>query len=110
MVIRQGGELCNCGRRGCWERYASATGLIRRRRRPWAHPESAPSTPLAAEARRGGPDGLSGGRGGETRQLLQSAASTSYLAEGVTNLVNILPPEAVAFGGGVAGAPEGICC
>jgi glucokinase len=29
MVVEKGGVLCNCGRRGCWEAYASATGLIR---------------------------------------------------------------------------------
>jgi glucokinase len=28
------------------------------------------------------------------------------LAEGTASLINILRPEAVAFGGGVAGAPE----
>ena len=30
MVTHFGGRLCTCGRRGCWEQYASATGLIRR--------------------------------------------------------------------------------
>ena len=29
MVIRSDGVLCSCGRKGCWETYASATGLIR---------------------------------------------------------------------------------
>ena len=27
MVVVEGGELCPCGRRGCWERYASGTAL-----------------------------------------------------------------------------------
>ena len=41
MVIQQGGEPCNCGRRGCWERYASATALIQQTRAAMeAHPES----------------------------------------------------------------------
>ena len=29
MVIMVDGEACTCGRRGCWEAYASATALIR---------------------------------------------------------------------------------
>ena len=31
-----------------------------------------------------------------------------YLAVGVTNLVNILQPEVLAVGGGVAGAPDAL--
>ena len=33
MVTVDGGELCTCGKKGCWERYASATALIREGRR-----------------------------------------------------------------------------
>ena len=41
MVIRAGGEECTCGRRGCFEAYASATALIRETKRAMAaHPES----------------------------------------------------------------------
>ena len=29
MVINVDGEQCTCGRKGCWEAYASATALIR---------------------------------------------------------------------------------
>ena len=42
MVIRRGGRQCNCGRKGCWEAYASATGLIASTKEAMArHPESA---------------------------------------------------------------------
>ena len=42
IVVVPGGDLCTCGRRGCWERYASANGLIRQTKAAMeAHPESA---------------------------------------------------------------------
>lgn len=34
-VIQVDGELCTCGRQGCWEAYASATALINQTRQPW---------------------------------------------------------------------------
>lgn len=30
VVIKTGGQPCTCGRNGCWEAYASMTGVIRR--------------------------------------------------------------------------------
>lgn len=33
MVIMVDGEQCSCGRKGCWEAYASATALIRQTKR-----------------------------------------------------------------------------
>ncbi|NLD87521.1 MAG: ROK family protein, partial [Clostridiales bacterium] len=41
MVIVANGEKCSCGRNGCWEAYASVTGLIRDTKKAMdAHPES----------------------------------------------------------------------
>lgn len=41
MITVIDGELCTCGNRGCWERYASATALIRMgREAAEKHPES----------------------------------------------------------------------
>ena len=103
VPFRFGGEVCGCGQRGCLEAYLSATALIRDTRRAMdAHPESAlwvhaPSpalvtakTPFDAAA-----------KGDETAEaVLQTYAA--YLAAGLAGLVNVLRPEAVALGGGVA--------
>ncbi len=103
MVICQGGVLCNCGRRGCWETYASATGLIR----------------MTREAMEKSPDSLlwSGSHGGETvsgRTAFLAAEQgdaaaqgvceeyVQDLATGVINLINILQPEVLAIGGGIS--------
>ena len=107
MVIRRDGAACSCGRRGCWEAYCSATGLIRQTRETMAaHPESVLHR-LAAE--RGQVDGRTAFLAAEQGDPAALELCRSYaedLAAGLTNLVNFLDPEAVAIGGGVAGAPE----
>ena len=107
MVIRRDGPACGCGRRGCWEACCSATALIRRTRETMAaHPESLLNR-LAAEA--GAVDGrtpFSAAERSDPAALALCRAYAEDLAAGVTNLVNLLDPETVAIGGGVAGAPE----
>lgn len=109
MVLQQGGELCNCGRRGCWERYASATALIQQTRAAMeAHPES--GLYRAAEAL-GTVDGRTAFRGaldGDETALAVCRQYVEYLASGTVSLINLLRPEAVAIGGGVAAAPEAL--
>lgn len=108
LVICHGGELCNCGRRGCWERYASATALIQQTKAAMAaHPESL----LHAIAAENG--GVVEGRtafqaaqAGDETALAVCGQYVEYLADGTISLINILRPEAVAIGGGVAAAPE----
>ena len=108
LVICHGGELCNCGRRGCWERYASATALIQQTKAAMAaHPESL----LHAIAAENG--GVVEGRtafqaaqAGDETALAVWRQYVEYLADGTISLINILRPEAVAIGGGVAAAPE----
>ena len=108
LVICHGGELCNCGRRGCWERYASATALIQQTKAAMAaHPDSL----LHAIAAENG--GVVEGRtafqaaqAGDETALAVCGQYVEYLADGTISLINILRPEAVAIGGGVAAAPE----
>lgn len=109
MVIRKDGELCTCGRRGCFERYASATGLINMTRREMiAHPES------SMWKRAGTPEGADGAtafacaREGDDVAKRVVEEYISYLGEGVVNLVNLFRPEAVLFGGGISAEGENL--
>lgn len=109
MVIQHGGAPCNCGRRGCWEAYASATGLIRMTREAMeAHPESLLHTVAAQNGCVEGRTAFDAAVQGDETALGLCRDYVSYLAAGVTNLINILQPEAVAIGGGVAAAPDGL--
>ena len=102
-VIVSGGEECTCGRRGCWEAYASATALIRDTKRAMkAHPESA-LWELAEDA-----DAVTtkttfdaADKGDETAVRLISDFLT-YVAEGVVNMIYIFQPEIIVLGGGIS--------
>ena len=107
IVICEGGAPCNCGRKGCWEAYASATGLIRLTKEAMAqHPESALHA-IAAE--NGGVEGRTAfmaAEAGDETALAVCADYAKFLASGLVSLINMLHPQAVALGGGVAAAPE----
>lgn len=108
FVIEHGGRLCTCGRRGCFETYASASAIIKRaRERMEGNRESllwqlAGGDLAKVEARTvfdaaGQNDVLA-------RELVEEYED--YLACGIVSLINIFQPEIVCVGGGVAGAGE----
>ena len=88
LVICHGGELCNCGRRGCWERYASATALIQQTKAAMAaHPESLLHA-IAAE--NGGVvegrTAFQAARAGDETALAVCRQYVEYLADGTISL------------------------
>ena len=102
MVIAYGGRPCTCGRRGCFEAYASATGLINMTREAIeAHPNSA----LGELARREGV--VSGHTAFDAAEAGDPVAQgvvdeyTGYLACGLASLINGLQPEVISIGGGI---------
>lgn len=106
MVIEKDGAPCSCGRRGCWEAYCSATGLIRLTREAMEqHPESLLHT-LAAESGVEGRTAFQAAEAGDETARAVCRKYVEYLAAGLTNLVNILQPEIVAVGGGVSAASD----
>lgn len=108
MVVEHGGALCNCGRRGCWETYASATGLIRMTREAMEHHPESLLHGLVREHGLEGRTAFQAAERGDETALDVCNQFVQYLAAGVINLVNILEPEVVAIGGGVAAAPDAL--
>lgn len=90
IVIKTDGERCNCGRYGCWERYASVSALVR-------------------QTKEAGFTGEVNGRTVFEKRLLGDKKAqevidrwTYYVAEGVCDMVNIFQPSLVVIGGGVS--------
>lgn len=108
MVVDPTGPPCPCGKRGCWERMASGTGLAR----------------LARDAAEGGRlDAvleLAGGDHADVRGEHVSLAARQgdaaalevidqlgwWVALGLANLANILDPAMIVIGGGLVEAAD----
>jgi glucokinase len=108
MVVDPGGPLCPCGQSGCWERYASGSGLGRLGREAaeaglaerlvelaGGDPEAVRGEHVSRAAEEGDPGGLA---------VMERFGW--WLALGIANLVNAFDPELVVIGGGVVSAAD----
>ena len=90
FTLYQDGEKCSCGKRGCYESYASTTALVRR-----------------AE-KKTGETGLNGriifarAENGDAVMLEVIGDWLDDIAAGLTGLVHIFNPEMILIGGGVS--------
>ncbi|MCU1461361.1 MAG: glk [Acidimicrobiales bacterium] len=103
MVIDPNGPPCPCGHRGCWERYASGSGLGRLAREA-AH---AGLAPRVVELAGGDPEMVRGEHvtaalaEGDPAAIRIVADLAWWLALGLANLANIFDPEKFVVGGGL---------
>jgi glucokinase len=106
MVVDPDGPPCPCGRRGCWERYASGSGLGRLARDvaevrgasellalAGGDPEAVRGEHVTAAAHHGDPVAL---------EILRQFGW--WVAVGLANLANLLDPEVAVIGGGLVEA------
>lgn len=103
-VIVLDGRPCTCGRRGCLESYASATGLITTTREFMEADKSSEMWELCG----GDVTKISGRtafdamrKGDETAQKVVD----TYIKElgcGITNIINIFQPDILSIGGGIS--------
>ena len=107
VVIEYNGRRCSCGRRGCWEAYSSATGLINMTKEKLSECESTGRKTLMTELvrQKGKVSGLTAFdamRHGDEAGKEVVDMYLSYLACGLSNMVNIFQPEVISIGGGVS--------
>lgn len=103
ITLIAGGEDCTCGRRGCWEVYASVTGLIKQTKRAMeAHPESIMHEIAEREGKISGRTAFDAAKAGDKAGLEVVENYRMYVADGLTSVINIFQPEILAIGGGIS--------
>ena len=101
MVIERHGDVCTCGRRGCFEAYCSATALVRRTRRQMEdNPRSAMWTNYTSDTANGKTAFDFYHTDIDAKEVVDWYIK--YLACGIANLANIFRPEIIMIGGGVS--------
>jgi glucokinase len=110
MVVDPYGPPCPCGKRGCWERFASGDGLGRLGR------EAALAGRLdsAVKAAGGDPEAVRGEHvteaalDGDPDALAVMREFAWWLALGLANLSNVLDPSVIVLGGGLIEAERAV--
>jgi len=108
MVVDPDGPPCPCGRRGCWERYASGSGLGRLAR------EAAEGKRLRRVVELAGGDTeqvrgehvQAAAREGDAEALQVIDDFGRWVALGLANLTNVLDPALFVLGGGLAASAD----
>ena len=102
-VISVDGPQCTCGRKGCFEVFSSATGLIRMTKESMAKNPDSSMHKLVAER-----SGKVSARIAFDAMRMGDAAAKAvvddyikYLAAGITNTINTFQPDILCIGGGV---------
>ncbi len=101
-VINVGGELCSCGRKGCWEAYASATALIRQTRHAMEADKESKMWQIA-----GSLDNVDGRTAFDAMRAGDIIGSKVvhdyiyYIAVGLVDMINIFQPDVLCIGGGI---------
>lgn len=103
-VININGEMCTCGRKGCWEAYSAAPGLISQTRK--AAEENHQS--IIHELCGGNLDNIDAKTAFDAARLGDKAGIEvidNYIGifgEALANMINIFQPDLVVIGGGVS--------
>lgn len=103
-VIQVDGEECTCGRKGCWEAYASATALIRQTKAKMLENKDS----IMWEMVGGDIEKVSGRTSFDAMRKGDKAGKEvvdqyiRYIGVGLINSINIFQPQVLCIGGGIS--------
>ncbi len=109
MSINIDGCDCNCGRKGCFEDYASAVALIQQAKEALEADSGKTSLLWKMVSTLDELDGeifFDAVRKGDELAKKVLEGFSDYLAEGLTNLINILQPDVIVLSGGITRAAD----
>lgn len=107
IVIVKDGRPCTCGRNGCFEAYASATGLINLTKEAMeADPESVMWKLSGSLDKVSGRTAFDAMRQGDKSGAAVVDRYIGYLACGITDIINIFQPNILCIGGGICNEGE----
>lgn len=96
MCIEPNGEVCSCGRKGCWETLASESATIARYHRLMSNKNGSITTSIT--------DIIAQANRGDEKAVAALTGTAEYLGEGIASLAHGLSPETVVIGGEIAAA------
>ena len=102
IVIDPNGPMCTCGRKGCFEVFSSATGLIRMTKEAMEqYPDSIMNKMSEEMGKVSARTAFNAMREGDKAGKEVVDKYIRYLALGITNTINIFQPDILCIGGGV---------
>ncbi len=106
-VIEYGGEKCTCGRRGCFEAYASATALTKQTKRAMEEDTGSAMWKLCTSETATAKTAFDCMDSDVTaRRVVERYIN--YLACGLVNLANTFRPQVIMLGGGISNQGENL--
>ena len=103
MTVEMNGIECTCGKKGCFECYASVTALRRQTKEMMdAAPESAMHEWVKKAGHISGRTAFECAAAGDAAAIKVRDNYIRYIAEGIVSVVNVFQPEILVIGGGIS--------
>jgi len=100
ICVERNGRPCSCGRRGCWERYASVSALVQ---------DAALAVGDSGTLPKNGKEVFDLEKAGNEKIHRAVEQYFDFLGLGLTDLIHCLNPDRIVLGGGISAEGQALC-